>query len=190
MPSPSHQDRPRLRLEFVRPFHAQAIQKIVGHRKLAEFTRLPHPYPGDGAITFVRESLEGRIRGHEYVFAIMEHEMLRGVCGVQDIEKTLLRGDLGYWVDPAHWGRGIATESARAVCRFAFHTLGLTLITGSHASLNTASGRVMQKIGFRLKESKEDERLGEILCYELCAGELVHPQEPVEMHPAAARQKL
>lgn len=181
--------RARLRLEFVRPVHAPRIQALAGDPRLARYTRLPHPYPGDGAIIFVRESMEGRITGREVVFAIMECGELRGVCGVQEINANARTADLGYWVDPDHWGQGIATEAARAACGFAFQHLGLQLLTACHAVRNEASGRVMRKIGFRATHTRPDDRLGETLYYELIPAQLHENQElvVVEIAPGEFR---
>ena len=49
----------------------------------------------------------------------------------------------------ALWGRGLATEGARAALDFGFGSLGLERIIARYHTDNVASGRVMQKIGMR-----------------------------------------
>ena len=56
--------------------------------------------------------------------------------------------ELGYWFGREHWGRGYATEAARAVLRLA-RTLGHRRIVAKHFTDNPASGRVLAKLGFR-----------------------------------------
>ena len=46
-----------------------------------------------------------------------------------------------------HWGRGFATEGARAALAFGFHTLGLAEILSFTAAVNLRSRRVMEKLG-------------------------------------------
>lgn len=58
--------------------------------------------------------------------------------------------ELGYGVAEAHWGRGYATEIAGALVRYGFDTLGLAEIQASADAANTASARVLAKLGFRL----------------------------------------
>lgn len=55
--------------------------------------------------------------------------------------------ELGYWVARPLWGRGIATEAARAVVKYGFEQVGLTAIWGRHMLSNIGSDRVMQNCG-------------------------------------------
>lgn len=57
------------------------------------------------------------------------------------------RGELGYVIDADHWGRGYATEAAAALLRFGQGTLKLQDITATCRPENTASARVLEKIG-------------------------------------------
>ena len=57
------------------------------------------------------------------------------------------RGELGYVIDADHWGRGYATEAAASLLRFGQETLRLRDITATCRPENTASARVLEKIG-------------------------------------------
>lgn len=57
--------------------------------------------------------------------------------------------ELGYWISRPHWGLGYATEAAAAVLGFARHSLRLRRLTARHFVDNPASGRVLEKLGFR-----------------------------------------
>jgi ribosomal-protein-alanine N-acetyltransferase len=54
-----------------------------------------------------------------------------------------------YGLHPISWGRGLATEAARAVVGYAFHDLGFDEIIASADPPNGASVRVMQRLGMR-----------------------------------------
>ena len=56
--------------------------------------------------------------------------------------------ELGYRLRRAAWGRGLATEGARAVVDHGFETLGLELIYAEAVTANTASINVLEKLGF------------------------------------------
>jgi ribosomal-protein-alanine N-acetyltransferase len=56
---------------------------------------------------------------------------------------------IGYNVARTLWGRGIATEAARAVVAYGFEELGLGRIYATADSRNEASIRVMQKLGMQ-----------------------------------------
>ncbi|MDB5698134.1 MAG: N-acetyltransferase [Alphaproteobacteria bacterium] len=57
--------------------------------------------------------------------------------------------ELGYWISRPHWGLGYATEAAGAMVALARHSLRLKRLSASHFLDNPASGRVLEKIGFR-----------------------------------------
>ena len=57
--------------------------------------------------------------------------------------------ELGYWLGPPYWGLGYATEAAREILRYGFQDLSLHRIFASHFKHNTASGRILLKLGMR-----------------------------------------
>ena len=61
-----------------------------------------------------------------------------------------LRGqrEIGWTFAQSHWGRGYATEAARAVLGYAFGVLGLPTIFSQTSESNAASTRMMQRLGF------------------------------------------
>ncbi len=76
-----------------------------------------------------------------------------GFCGL----KRLASGevDVGYRLERSTWGRGLATEGARASLDYGFERLGLPLIIGLVMPGNDASARVLEKIGMT--------RVGEVI---------------------------
>jgi RimJ/RimL family protein N-acetyltransferase len=63
---------------------------------------------------------------------------------------------LFYLLKEKYWGRGLATEAARAVLRHAFCALGLAQVDGGASADNIASRRVMEKAGMRYVGRTED----------------------------------
>jgi RimJ/RimL family protein N-acetyltransferase len=57
--------------------------------------------------------------------------------------------ELGYRLCPAFWGRGLATEGARALIESAFERLHLDRIVATTMADNTGSWRVLEKCGLR-----------------------------------------
>jgi RimJ/RimL family protein N-acetyltransferase len=57
--------------------------------------------------------------------------------------------ELGYFVEPSRWGEGIATEAAFATRDDAFDRCGVNELIGRCRVENTASARVLAKVGFR-----------------------------------------
>ena len=57
--------------------------------------------------------------------------------------------ELGYWIARRYWNRGYATEAGKAVVHAARHALRLPRLGAGHFLDNPASGRVLEKLGFR-----------------------------------------
>ena len=55
--------------------------------------------------------------------------------------------EVGWRLSPEHWGRGYATEGARAAIEYGFETARLSEILSWTAPANTRSRRVMEKLG-------------------------------------------
>jgi RimJ/RimL family protein N-acetyltransferase len=83
---------------------------------------------------------------------------LVGNCGIRLAEPNSVEADVGYELDPRHWGRGYATEAAGAMVAFGFEALGVHRVWGECVADNVASRRVMEKLGMiqegRLREKR------------------------------------
>jgi ribosomal-protein-alanine N-acetyltransferase len=62
--------------------------------------------------------------------------------------------DLGYRLLPEYWGRGIATESSRAVLAYGFDELNMDKIIGLVLPENSRSIHVLKKMGMRREGMK------------------------------------
>lgn len=71
---------------------------------------------------------------------------LIGFCGLQYLDKTP-NVEIYYGFFKEFWGKGLATEAARAVTRFAFEIVKLEQIVAVTHYENAASQRVLRKIG-------------------------------------------
>jgi len=68
--------------------------------------------------------------------------------------------EIGWRLAAEHWGRGLATEAAKAVVRFAFESLALDSLVSFTVPANTRSRRVMEKIGMTHDPSDDFEHPG------------------------------
>jgi [ribosomal protein S5]-alanine N-acetyltransferase len=86
----------------------------------------------------------------QLVRAITERasDVLIGLCGLV-LRPEQEEGELWYLLDPGAWGRGLVTEAARALVEYGFRQLALHRIWASCLPENPASGRVLEKLGFR-----------------------------------------
>jgi [ribosomal protein S5]-alanine N-acetyltransferase len=56
--------------------------------------------------------------------------------------------EIGFHLRRAYWGRGLAEEAGRAIAALAFESLGARALFAGHHPSNSASGRVLTKLGF------------------------------------------
>jgi ribosomal-protein-alanine N-acetyltransferase len=72
-----------------------------------------------------------------------------GNCSIWLSDERSARAEVGYAINPAYRGQGIAPEALQAVIDLGFGTLGLNRIAGLAMLDNPASVRVMEKAGMR-----------------------------------------
>jgi RimJ/RimL family protein N-acetyltransferase len=135
----------RLTLRAPRFEDAKAIATLVNDRRIAENTlRIPHPYDLADAESFIATA---NAADGERAFLITRDAMVLGACGIarRDGEEP----EIGYWLGVAFWGRGYATEAARALIDHAFGDLGYDCLAGGARVSNPASRRVLEKCGFQ-----------------------------------------
>ena len=85
----------------------------------------------------------------QFAVTLKSTGQLIGNCGVRRESAEACEGDMGYELDPDHWGKGYATEAARAVLHFGFSDMGLSRISASCVADNTGSAHVLEKLGMQ-----------------------------------------
>src|SRR5438445_3618407 len=148
-----------------------ALMPLIGAREVAATTlRIPYPYTEADAQDFIAGTREELLNGSGLRLGIVVRESgsLCGGVGLR-IEADHRRAELGYWIGVPYWGKGYATEAARAMMQYGFEILQLHRIFASHFAKNFASARVLRKIGMRHEGSQPGHILkwGEFLDIEM-----------------------
>ena len=142
----------RLWLRWPRQADAEAIVRLAGDEAVAEMTALiPHPYPADGATSFVFESRKANALGRALRLAITPKRkptQLIGIVGIEAPSEGEPAPFLGYWLGQPYWGRGYMTESVRALVHAYFAYIGGGDLVASARSDNPASRGVLETCGF------------------------------------------
>ena len=107
---------------------------------------------------FVDSQREQPRRKFQLAITVPAEGRLIGNCGIRMQTAGAAEAEIGYELAPERWGRGYATEAARAMLRFGFTELGLHRVHAHCIAENLASARVLEKIGMRregqLRENK------------------------------------
>jgi RimJ/RimL family protein N-acetyltransferase len=136
----------RLTLRAPRLEDAKAVATLANDLRIAENTlRLPHPYALVDAQSFIRFANEA---DDEAVFMNTAHSgAILGCCGIAGLDGET--PEIGYWLGIPFWGKGYATEAARALIDHAFGDLDCEVLVGGARVSNPASRRVLEKCGFQ-----------------------------------------
>jgi len=136
----------RLQLRAPRLEDAKIVANLANDRRIAENTaRVPHPYRRADAEDFIAAANRN---GGETVFVVtLRDSALIGACGLMIDERET--PEIGYWLGAKYWGKGYATEAARALIDHAFTDLDCEALQAAARVTNPASRRVLEKCGFQ-----------------------------------------
>lgn len=81
------------------------------------------------------------------IFDITTEDLI-GCCGLRpyDLENRIY--EIGFHIKCKYWGQGIASKGAKIVITYAFDVLNASNIFAGHNPNNTASGKLLSKLGF------------------------------------------
>jgi RimJ/RimL family protein N-acetyltransferase len=140
----------------LRPFEEGDLDAVYGMQSDAEVARWLYDEPR--TLEETRLHLERKMVLKEFAAendwlsaAVIEREsgLVVGDIALHWVSEKHKTGELGFIFDPAHHGRGYATEAARAFLAFAFEGMGFHRVIGRTEARNTASARVLEKLGMR-----------------------------------------
>ncbi len=139
----------RLLLRPPLPQDARQIAERIGDRDVAwNLGRAPYPYQISDAEAWLERVPKGWAEDTAYVLLLTRPE--EGVMGCIGLDlKPMDVWEIGYWLAKPWWGQGYITEAAQAVMAWAENTMSIHRFASGHFTDNPASGRVLEKLGFK-----------------------------------------
>jgi [ribosomal protein S5]-alanine N-acetyltransferase len=137
----------RLALRAFEPSDLEALHAVNGDPGVTRFMK---PYP---TIEHTRRALDVHVRearaGRPAFWAVIERSSgdLIGDAGVGLVDGIGPEFELGYALGTQWWGRGYATEAARAVRDYALGELALPEMLALVRPDNMASIKIVEKLG-------------------------------------------
>lgn len=140
-------EAPRMILRPLRPSDAGLLNFYVSDLRVARMTSsIPHPYPPGAAEAYVARAMKPD--RNEFVWAMDATAMgggeVMGLIALDQMDRD--QSEIGYWVAPAMWNTGFASEAVRALV--SANPLANKTIFASVFQDNPGSARVLTNTGF------------------------------------------
>jgi len=143
-------ETPRLRLRWLRDDDLPSLFAIFGDPEAMRYWSSPAVTSLDevaATVERIRTSFATR-EVLQWGFADRTTDEILGTTTLHRINWTHRRAEIGYALNRAHWGKGLASEAVGAAIGFAFETLGLHRIEADTDPRNGRSVGVLEKLGF------------------------------------------
>jgi ribosomal-protein-alanine N-acetyltransferase len=143
----------RITTRPIEPGDAPALADLLRINRAAfapfEPVRGDDYYTRAGQADAIRVALDGHAAGTTVAHVIVADGRLAGRITMNNVVRGVFQSaSLGYWVDAARHGRGIATAAVGALIRVAFTEMGLHRLEAGTLLHNVASQRVLERNGF------------------------------------------
>ncbi|MBL7747030.1 MAG: GNAT family N-acetyltransferase [Chitinophagaceae bacterium] len=79
-----------------------------------------------------------------------------GAGGLNSLSKEHQKAEIGFWLLPEFWGKGILAEAMPLICNYGFEHLGLHRIEGIVETENINCKNAMAKLDFRHEGTMRD----------------------------------
>jgi ribosomal-protein-alanine N-acetyltransferase len=122
------------------------------------------PLPHDEAVQRFRSRFLGKPNGEFGLWATILNEESTYI-GYWGLARNGAEPTLAYYIARPYWGRGLATEAARAFGDFGFAQLKLPRIVADAEKGHRASERILEKLGFALEREEIVGSAGRVICH-------------------------
>jgi ribosomal-protein-alanine N-acetyltransferase len=147
----------RLLLRPIQLSDAEQVQVLFPHWEIVRYltTRVPWPYPADGAHSHYRDLVLPRMeRGEGWDWTLRlktRAEQIIGGIGLMIGENE----NRGFWMGLPWQGKGLMSEACDAVTHYWFEVLRFPRLRAPKAVVNAASCRISEKQGMRIVAREE-----------------------------------
>lgn len=139
-----------IKLVLVHSQFAQTLDKLVARQKdyLGEWLPWVAGNNEEAYKAFVRFAMHRYADDKALHTHIIYQGDIVGSVSLNDIDDTLHKVEIGYWLDRQHQGRGIMSKAVRAIMDIAKAAYGAKVAIIKAGEHNTPSRRVAERLGF------------------------------------------
>lgn len=143
-------ETPRIALREFVPADADALAQVISDPKA--MLHYPAPFDRQGVEAWIERNLRRYASDTIGLWAMILKQSgeLIGDCGLtRQVVEGVEEIEIGYHLRRDHWGKGLATEAARAVRDYGFAKLNVNRLISLIRPENTPSRRVAEKNGMK-----------------------------------------
>jgi RimJ/RimL family protein N-acetyltransferase len=142
---------PRVRLRRMEAADVPALFAIYSHVEATRYLARPRMTELAHAEEMLSRIEAGYADGTSLQLAIerLADDAFLGVCLLFNVVARGARAEIGYILGREHWGQGYMAEALPALVAHAFGALDLNRLEADIDPRNTASARVLERLGFR-----------------------------------------
>ena len=142
-----------IKLEKLSLKHSDGLRRCFNNKDVVKtLTGIKFPFTLDASKRYIKESVSNKTK---FEFAIIIEGKAVGTIVLENPNSNKKIFELGYVIAKPYWGKGIATQAVKEILKFAFNDLKLKKVWAVIVSNNPASGRVLEKAGFKLEGKQE-----------------------------------
>jgi [ribosomal protein S5]-alanine N-acetyltransferase len=146
----------------LRPFQGSDVEDALSYRDDREFARflphIPQPFTRRDAEAFVVLSMSEPWERSPTFAVVLDGTVIGSVNFEVDADTRTAM--LGYAIGRAWWGRGLATEAARAAIAWAIESFSLIRLWASTDARHIQSRRVLERLGMQQEVLRVDDHMG------------------------------
>jgi RimJ/RimL family protein N-acetyltransferase len=142
----------------LRPFEPEdclSLAYYANNKDIANNLRdvFPHPYTLQDANDWIHYATT---QNNDLLLAlVVNNDVVGSIGAVFKTDVYRLNAEIGFWLNPAYWNKGMMTQALQFIVNHLFETSSLERIYAHVFSRNLASQRVLQKCGFKLEAKLE-----------------------------------
>lgn len=142
---------PRLRLRTIRRDDLDAVYALHADRRAMRYWSFaPWTEPRQAQEWFEQRLHQGQTEeAWPWGVSLTDAATLIGFVTLFSVQRSQCRAEIGYLLGSPYWGRGYAQEALRAALGYGFDALELERVEADIDPRNTASCRLVERLGFR-----------------------------------------
>lgn len=151
----------KIKLENLDLKHAQRLKDCLNNEEVVKTLEgIKFPFSLEDAKGYINKSVANK---DVFEYAIFYENNFVGTIVLENPDVKNKSYEIGYVIARPYWGKGIATEAVKEMMKIAFNKLKIKRVWAGIITNNPASGRVLEKAGFKEKQRKPQGKYEEVI---------------------------